>query len=158
MLNILNEMQKAFNGDAWHGNHSMQILNNVLAENAFEHFIPGAHSIAEIALHLTSWTEEVTSRLMGAPSGEPIKGDWPIPETKSAQAWERIIFDFKVANEELIRQCTEFSDSQWDLETLNEITPISGSAITNAELLNGLIQHHAYHAGQIALLSKFNNA
>ncbi|RYD72929.1 MAG: hypothetical protein EOP55_17975, partial [Sphingobacteriales bacterium] len=86
MFNISNEIKKSFNGDAWHGNHVMQTLNNVKPENAFTHFIPDAHSIAEIALHLTAWTEEVTSRLLGNAAAEPQIGDWPQPVEKTAQA------------------------------------------------------------------------
>ncbi|PWS27331.1 hypothetical protein DHW03_06860 [Pedobacter yonginense] len=155
MFKITNELQKAFNGDAWHGNHVMQTLNNVKPENAFEHFIPNAHSIAEIAMHLTSWTEEVTSRLLGNLASEPALGDWPMPQEKTPKAWEKIIFNFKVANEELIRQCEVITENQWQDHTNDERNLALGTGVTNIELLNGLIQHHAYHAGQIALLSKF---
>jgi len=154
MFNITNELKKVFNGDAWHGNHVMQILNNVDPEKAFKHFIPDGHSIAEIALHLTTWTEEVTSRLLGKNASEPERGDWPMPKNKSAQAWERIIFDFKVANEELIRQCEIIEVNSWDDKVAGDALALQNT-ITRAELLNGLVQHHAYHSGQIALLSKF---
>lgn len=156
MFNITNEIKKAFNGDAWHGNHTMQILNNVSPENAFQYFAPNIHSIAEIALHLTSWTEEVTSRLMGDLAVEPKMGDWPSPQEKTPQAWERIIFNFKVANEELIRHCETIKDNQWNEHIKDKRNAALGTGVTNMELLNGLIQHHAYHSGQIALLSKFN--
>ncbi len=155
MFDITNEIRKAFNGDAWHGNHVMQILNNVKPENAFSFLIPDAHSIAEIALHLTAWTEEVTSRLTGNLADQPAMGDWPPIEDKTPQAWERIIFDFKVANEELIRYCESIEANQWDDEVNEAPNVISGKSITKRELLSGLAQHHAYHAGQIALLSKF---
>lgn len=155
MFNLISEFKKAFNGDAWHGNHIMQTLNNVNPENAFQHFAPNTHSIAEIALHLTSWTEEVTSRLMGNAAGEPEMGDWPSPLDKTPHAWERIIFNFKIANEELIRYCETIKDNQWNEHTKDERNAALGSGVTNLELLNGLIQHHAYHSGQIALLSKF---
>ena len=155
MFNITNEIKKAFNGDAWHGNHVMQTLNNVNPESAFSHFVPGAHSIAEIALHLTAWTEEVTSRLSGKPAAEPAMGDWPVPESRTPKAWERIIFNFKIANEELIRLCESIKTNQWNDEVKSERNPALGTGVTNAELLSGLAQHHAYHSGQIALLSKF---
>jgi len=155
MLNLTHEIQKAFNGDAWHGNHVMQILNNVDPQKAFSHFVPGAHSVAEIALHLTSWTEEVTARLIGKSATEPDLGDWPLPEIKSAAAWEQIIFDFRVANEELIRVCEQIKSSFWGDKTNDERDRALDTVVTYAELLNGLIQHHAYHAGQISLLSKF---
>ena len=154
MLNITKEIQKAFNGDAWHGNHVMQTLNNVTAANAFQHFIPNAHSIAEITLHLTAWTEEVTSRLMQNSAAEPARGNWPRAESKTPQAWEKIIFDFKVANEELIRRCEAVKSNQWHEVTEKHDSGL-GDGITNSELLSGLAQHHAYHSGQIALLSKF---
>ena len=155
MFDITNEIRKAFNGDAWHGNNVMQILNNVKPENAFNFFIPNAHSIAEIALHLTAWTEEVTSRLTGNLANEPIMGDWPQIDEKTPQAWEKIIFNFKVSNEELIRHCESIEASQWDDEVNETPSVISGKSITKRELLSGLAQHHAYHSGQIALLSKF---
>jgi len=155
MLNIVNEIKKAFNGDAWHGNHVMQTLNNVAPEKAFQYFIPNAHSIAEIALHLTSWTEEVSSRLSGNLAAEPAMGDWPAVEEKNPQSWEKIIFNFKVANEELIRILENIDINQWDEATNDERNLPLGNGVTNAELLNGLIQHHAYHSGQIAILSKF---
>lgn len=155
MLNLTHEIQKAFNGDAWHGNHVMQVLNNVDAKKAFSHFIPGAHSIAEIALHLTSWTEEVKARLTGKVASEPEMGDWPSPDSKTPPAWEKIIFNFKIANEELIRVCEGMHRNQWDDPTQDERNPSLGTGVTYAELINGLAQHHAYHAGQISLLSKF---
>ena len=154
MFNITNEIKKAFNGDAWHGNHVMQTLNNVSPDRAFSHFVSGAHSIAEIALHLTAWTEEVTSRLTGKPAGEPAMGDWPLPESKTPQGWERIIFNFKIANEELIRLCETLEEKQWYSEVKDGRVPALGTGVNNAELVNGLAQHHAYHSGQIALLSK----
>jgi len=143
MFNITNEIKKAFNGDAWHGNHVMQTLNNVNPEKAFKHFIGGAHSIAEIALHLTAWTEEVTSRLTGKPAAEPERGDWPLPESKTPQGWERIIFNFKVANEELIRTAENMQASHWEDEVKDERNPALGTGVTNTELLSGLAQHHA---------------
>ncbi|MCX2576284.1 DinB family protein [Pedobacter sandarakinus] len=155
MFSITSEIKKVFSGDAWYGNHVMQTLNNVKPENAFTPFVANAHSIAEIALHLTSWTQEVTSRLLENPAGEPLLGDWPEPEGNTAVHWEKIIFNFKVANEELIRVCENIKPSDWEMPLSPEISISLGTAITKIELVNGLAQHHAYHSGQIALLSKF---
>lgn len=155
MFNVTAELRKAFNGDAWHGNHIMQILNQVKPENAFEHFIVEAHSIAEITLHLTSWTEEVSARLLNKIASEPALGDWPLPSNKTIQGWEIIVFDFKVANEELIRICDGIKGQDWHEWIKSESNPLLNKGIDKVELLNGLVQHHAYHGGQIALLSKF---
>lgn len=153
MLSITNELKKAFNGDAWHGRNALQILENVESSKAFSHFIPNAHSIAESALHLTSWTEEVSARLMGKIASEPINGDWPKPNETTSDVWQKIVFGFRIANEELIRICETFEEKDWNSLVNEDGRPVL--PVNFGELVNGLIQHHAYHAGQIALLSKF---
>ena len=156
MLNLLIEIEKAYHANAWHGNNALQVITAVKPENAFHYFIPNAHSIAELTLHLTSWTEEVTARLLGKTASEPAKGDWPIPDDLTVSSWEKIIFDFKIANDELIRICNSLSEEDWATPAKDERDEIQREHITFSQLVNGFIQHHAYHAGQIALLSKFN--
>jgi len=155
-LNLIAELKKAFTGDAWHGGNLMQQLNFVKSENAFRHFIPKAHSIAEIVLHITAWTDEVNSRLLGAIAKEPVAGDWPIPMAETTKEWEKIVFDCKTSNEELIRVCDGLTQVQWETQVKDERDRELGSGVSNAELINGLIQHHAYHSGQIGLLLKFS--
>lgn len=155
-INLISELKKAFNGDSWHGGNLMQQLNFVKPENAFHHFIPNGHSIAEIVLHITAWTEEVNSRLLGAAPKEPAAGDWPTPNSQTRKAWEKIVFDCKTSNEELIRVCERLSKADWNAEVKDDRDRELGSGVSNTELINGLIQHHAYHSGQIGLLLKFN--
>lgn len=152
MINLITELQKAFNGDAWHGSNTLAILLNADPTKVFSHFIPNAHSIAEITLHLTSWTEEVADRVSGQPAKEPIKGDWPQPMGQSIAEWDLIVNDFKKANEKLIAALDQIN---WESIVVDEREPALGSGVNNAELISGLIQHHAYHSGQISLLSKF---
>ncbi|RYG18506.1 MAG: hypothetical protein EOO07_08810 [Chitinophagaceae bacterium] len=155
-LDLISDLKKAFNGDAWHGRNLMQQLNFVKPENAFHHFIPNTHSIAELVLHITAWTDEVNSRLLGAMAKEPTAGDWPMPNSHTLKEWEKIVFDCKTSNEELIRVCEGLEDAGWNAQVKDERNRELGSGVTNAELISGLIQHHAYHSGQIALLLKFN--
>lgn len=154
-LNLISELKKAFNGDAWHGGNLMQQLNFVKPENAFHHFIPNAHSIAELVLHISAWTDEVSSRLLGAVAKEPAAGDWPMPAAYTLKEWEKIVFDCKTSNEELIRVCEALSTADWNAEVKDDRDRELGSGVSNVELISGLIQHHAYHSGQIGLLLKF---
>lgn len=155
MINLVDELNKAYNGDAWHGGNTLSLLSAADPQKVFIHPIPNAHSIAEIALHLTSWTEEVMDRINGEKAKEPIRGDWPEPIDKSAAEWELIISDFKKANEKLIQAVEKLNLSAWTIEVKDERNPPLGTGVNNAQLLNGLIQHHAYHSGQVALLMKF---
>jgi len=153
MIDFANELRKAYSGDAWHGNNISMVIAAVKAGQAFAHPIPGAHSIAELVLHLSSWTEEVISRLSGNLPKEPQKGDWPVPLHKTEAQWKAILADFSQINENLLILVTQFSEEQWSAKLFTGRMPTT--ALNHFELLNGLIQHYAYHGGQIALLSKF---
>jgi len=155
MINLVDELQKAYNGDAWHGGNALSLLETANAEKVFTHPIPNAHSIAELVLHLTSWTEEVLDRINGGIAKEPLKGDWPVPTEMSETEWDEILNQFKSANQKLIGTLGNLNSSNWSNEVKDERNPSLGSGVNNAQLINGLIQHHAYHSGQIALLLKF---
>ncbi|NQX40597.1 Uncharacterized damage-inducible protein DinB (forms a four-helix bundle) [Pedobacter steynii] len=153
MIDFANELRKAYSGDAWHGNNISTVIAVVKVGQAFAHPIPGAHSIAELVLHLSSWTEEVISRLSGNLPKEPSKGDWPAPLGQTETHWKAILTDFNRVNEDLLILVAQFSEEQWSAKLFTGPIPIT--TLSHFELLNGLIQHHAYHGGQIALLSKF---
>ena len=65
MINLVEELKKAYNGYAWHGNNTLSLLVTADVQKVFNHPIPNAHSIAELVLHLTAWTEEVNERIKG---------------------------------------------------------------------------------------------
>jgi uncharacterized damage-inducible protein DinB len=155
MISLTDELRKAYDGDAWHGGNTLSLLMAANAQKVFIHPIPNAHSIAELTLHLTAWTEEVIDRINGGTAKEPLRGDWPEPMDQSEAEWELIVNDFKKANEKLIQLIEKLNLSDWSAAVKDERNPALGSGVNNAQLLNGLIQHHAYHSGQIALLLKF---
>lgn len=151
MIDFANELRKAYYGDAWHGNSVSAILALVNKDQMFSRPIPNVHSIAEIVLHLTSWTEEVYSRLEGNIAEEPENGGWPKVKEETMQEWNAILSEFRLANEKLLYLAMEISEDQWGSAAQQE----TGTRLSYFELLNGLVQHHAYHAGQISLLLKF---
>jgi len=151
MITLSSEFRKAYSGDAWHGNNLSSIVSSVPYNNAYRRPIPNAHTIAELVLHITAWTEEVISRLMDNVSKDPDQGDWPVVEEESSEAWDVILSEFQIANEKLNNLAMMITDEQW-LENVSRPTDVKQA---KWELLNGLIQHHAYHGGQISLLLKF---
>lgn len=155
MIDLANELSKAYHGDPWHGSNTLDLLLKADAAKVFTHPIPNAHSIAELVLHLTAWTEETAARIQGNAAKEPTLSDWPAPEENSADEWMRLLDRFKEANEGLIDLCRRLDHHQWNVAVKDERNPALGTGVDNAELINGLVQHHAYHSGQIALLLKF---
>lgn len=155
MINLTDEFKKAFNGDTWHGSNALDLVLMANPEKVFTHPIPNAHSIAELVLHLTAWTEEAIDRIDGQTAKEPTRGDWPLPIENSAHEWEAIVADFKTVNEKLIRLISNLYEADWTNRVKDARVRELGTGVNNAQLINGIIQHHAYHAGQIALLLKF---
>ena len=155
MIDLINQLEKAYNGAAWHGNNILSLLSNADPSKVFSYPIANTHSIAEITLHLTVWTEEVTDRVNGLTAKEPIAGDWPQPKEMSVQEWEVIVNNFKAVNNKLILKLKTLQTEQWSIPVKDERDNELSSVVNNAELINGLIQHHAYHDGQIAIMLKF---
>lgn len=153
MVDFVKEFKKAYNGDAWHGNNISKVISSVKATQAFQHPIPNAHSIAELVIHLTGWTEEVVSRFKGKLPSDPVRGDWPLPSGFSTENWDTIVNEFNLANEAVLEVTGAIDTANWDVLLPGKESSLKQS--NHFELLNGLIQHHAYHAGQIALLTKF---
>ncbi|MCO4293263.1 DinB family protein [Solitalea sp. MAHUQ-68] len=153
---LIKELDAAIKGNPWHGASLKQILNNITSADAVKRPIPNAHSIAELVLHILSWTEEVAERMEGKPPSLPSRGDWPVWDDLNAEKWNRIVSELLNAHQELLNNISDFPDESFGRIVGNNNDASLGTGITFTEMLHGLAQHHAYHAGQIALLSKFN--
>lgn len=151
---ILDQFRKAYNGDAWHGDPVLKVLQGITAKQAFMRPIPEAHNIWEILLHITAWEGEVLRRLQTGILQMPEEGDWCSINDSSDFAWQVALERFQMIHLDLddaIGRLTE--------EHLDEILGTSrerelGSGVSVYTLLHGIIQHSLYHAGQIALLKK----
>lgn len=147
-----NELQKVLSGEPWYGLPIYTILDQVTFESAYEKPAHSAHNIAEIILHMLSWTEEVMDRLNEKPASDPVSGDWPPIGGPDEQKWKLWIDDLKLVNVNLIKAIRDFPAEKWDELIIDERgdEPVT----TYKELIYGFIQHQIYHAGQIALLNR----
>ena len=147
---IRDELLGLYNGNGWHGPSLTELLDGVTAEEALQQPLNGAHSIWEIVLHLWAWTNEVTRRLQGGSSYEPIEGNWPAITAADQAGWQKTLADLDVTHQALSDVIAQFPENR-----LDDIVPSSREFNVNmsfANMLNGLIAHNAYHAGQIAIL------
>ena len=150
---IIDQMQRAFDGDAWHGPSVIAALSGVTTPQATAHPIPQAHSIWQIVLHLISWKNEVRRRIEGAEPAEPIEGDWPEAGRRDPAAWSATLATLRVAHEALIAAARTLSDERLGEMVGTKRDPALGTG-TYYVLLHGSAQHDIYHAGQISLLKK----
>jgi hypothetical protein len=68
---IADQLRRAFDGGAWHGDSLFEILKGVTAAQAAARPIQGAHTIWELVLHIAAWDGAVLRRLGGVRSGFP---------------------------------------------------------------------------------------
>ena len=54
LAGIIDDLERGFNGDAWHGPPLCKVLDGVTADRASARPIPGGHSIWEIVAHLSA--------------------------------------------------------------------------------------------------------
>jgi uncharacterized damage-inducible protein DinB len=148
---LTKELEKALSGQPWYGEPIYTILDKVTFEMAYERQ-GHAHTIAEIVLHMFSWTEEVIDRMNEKPASLPVSGNWPHPGELDENKWGLWLADFKLVNVNLAKTIQDFPEEKWDEPIIDErnTEPVT----TYKELIYGFIQHQIYHAGQIALLTR----
>jgi uncharacterized damage-inducible protein DinB len=145
---IADQLERTFEGDAWHGSSISEILTGISADQAAAHPVPLAHSIWEIVLHMAAWQRTVRERLQGRPvTPLPDQEDWPPIADPSPSAWAESVQGLR-AEYELLRE----EALRWRGRDL-QATP-EGERYTVYEMLHGVVQHGLYHAGQIVVLAK----
>jgi hypothetical protein len=104
---------------------------------------------------MTAWTEEILSRFNGNKPAEPQVGDWPIPEIYTGEYWNKVNQNLFEATNKLISAVQKLPKERLD-KIIGEERNISlGTGFSFEGLILGLVQHNAYHLGQVSLLKKF---
>ena len=164
---LADQIRRAFEGEAWHGDSLLEILADVDAATAAAHPVKGAHSIWELVLHIAAWDEVTVRRAEGNTviawdevAVRPAEGNAviftekqnfpPVTDTSEA-AWRKALEQVKAAHTKLVKTVAAFPDSR-----LTEQVPGKTQDYYNFfYLFSGIVQHELYHAGQIAFLKKF---
>jgi uncharacterized damage-inducible protein DinB len=147
---ILDQMDRAFSGDAWHGPSLLSALEGLSAEDASKHAIRGAHSIWELVHHIGSWNQIVLRRLKGEDVEVTTERDWPPVWEVSETAWQRAKENLSETHGRLREFVASIQDDQLDKKDQKT----SAANTSRYVVLHGMIQHNLYHAGQIAILRK----
>ena len=154
---LYNQLSTALYGHAWYGEPVYNIIDGLSVESAYEKLPGASHSIAAILMHMLSWTEEVINRMQGNMAAIPAAGNWPDVGEPGEQGLQQMISNFKLVNVELLQLIGDFPEDKW-CEPVNDQRQIYSEYEASYEaLVVGLIEHHVYHAGQIALINKLSN-
>ena len=151
---IIDQMDRAYNRDAWCGASLREALAGVTAECAASRPLNNAHNIWEIVLHVAAWKGAVRRRLKGELVRQPEEGDWPAVAESDAKAWQEALDFLGRRHEELMQVVAQLSDEQLGATLLTEQSRESGGGVSCYVTLHGMAQHDLYHAGQVAMLKK----
>ena len=151
---ILRLMDQAYDHKSWHGPTLKGALRGVRAEAAAWRPEPGRHNVWELAVHAAYWKYTVLRRITGAPQGSfPLAGsDWfARPEELSEAAWKEDLRLLQQMHQKL-RAAVETVREE-DLDKVPQ-----GSKTLLVDLLLGIASHDLYHAGQIQMLKRMQQA
>lgn len=152
---LLDALDRALAGDPWHGTALDRLLRDVPADAARATPVAGAHSIWAITLHCAAWTDEVAQRLAGEPPSEPRWGDWPaVPPDGGDAEWHEARARLADAHARARAALLARDEAHLRDEVGDGRDPALGTGLTHAAMVAGLVQHHAYHGGQVALLRR----
>ncbi|AMY09138.1 DinB superfamily protein [Luteitalea pratensis] len=144
-------LREGYGPGAWHGADMKAALGDVTAATAYWRPAAGRHNIAEIAVHHAYIVRGVRARVSGhEPKPFVLEGDdWFSLDSDRAMSWKRV--QTIVAQEH---------DRLADLiEAID--TGAATSALPDAEraeLVLGITSHAVYHAGQIQLIKRLQEA
>lgn len=144
---LLDQLDRSFRGDAWHGPSLEDVLAGVNAEQAAARPIGSAHTIRELVDHLVTWQRVVRRRLAGDDAVPAAAENFPRTDDESAVGWVAAVERLRRSRAALREAVAGLDPAGLDRE------PVRGRG-SRYLLVHGVIQHDLYHAGQIALLAK----
>jgi len=144
---IVDQLNRAFEGEAWHGPAVMEILDGITAQQAAAGLSISTHSIWELVLHIAAWERACRSRLGGERAQLPDAEDWPEVSNTNGESWEQAKEALRQAHKELCDAVSRLDETRLDQPIIDGMSSVYVT-------LHGVIQHSLYHAGQIALLKK----
>lgn len=146
----IRKLSSVFEGSPWYGPSVWRVLQEIDAEKVFLRPLPDAHCIAELVAHMLAWREVLLRRLHGDNAfsmSQDKSFDWRLVELDPQRAWPALL----QALEDQQRAIVEALEAADD-DLLSTVVP--GKSYNYRTLIQGIIHHDIYHAGQIILLGK----
>ncbi len=149
---IARSIEATVSGPMWHGSAIVELLDGVTAADAASHPIAGAHSIWEVVLHVGMWAEIVERRLAFGPRDDTLDdrtdADWPpVPARLTEAAWGK-------ARKSMLDKHLRLAAAVRALDPALLDKRVSGRDYSARTMLHGVVEHGAYHGGQIDLLTR----
>ncbi|CAN5670613.1 DinB family protein [soil metagenome] len=148
-MHITKLLDDLYSGDPWIDVSVKGTLKNISASQAVKRMSAKTNSIWEIVNHLINWRLAVLQRVQGVIFPSPDNNFFePVADT-SEKAWVETLQQFDTTQQKWKELLANFNDDYFS-------KTYSVNNQSYYELIHGIIQHDAYHLGQIVLLSKLD--
>lgn len=136
-----------YNGDPWIDVNIQDTLKSLTAGEAARKVFANSNSIWQIANHMIQWRLNILNRLSGEKSFSPTDNYFTEITDSSEKAWKKILSDIETSQQQWISFLKNAADDSLDIAE-------TGSSYSRYTFIHGILQHDAYHLGQIVMLAK----
>ena len=146
---IIRNLENTLDGTPWYGRPVYALLREVDPSIAYKKLSPNSHSLADLLYHMLTWAEFTLKRIEKDNSQDletfekvdwreidPAVHDWDEGLAALIATHQQIIAHLQTKDEFFLSETVDYRQYNFRF------------------LLNGLIQHNIYHAGQIAYAIK----
>ena len=147
---VIRRIENVNSGEPWFGRAIYTLLEEVDAKKASIRPNGTEHSMLEILWHMNTWATFTLKRLEKDEEQDMAsfeKLDWRALDPK-IHTWKKGLAALKTTHKMIISRLKKEKDDAFLKETVDY------RQYNYRFLLNGLIEHNIYHAGQIAYLNK----
>ncbi len=142
---LAKELQALQQGKSWLGYNALEILDGIDYQKAQFAAFPGGNSIWQIVNHISHWREVVIEQLeKGEWLGKEVTG-MDAPDKPTEAGWSQTLERFQQAFEKLRETMLSIPEEKL-VQKIGKVKP--------GQLMFGIIQHDAFHLGQIMLLKR----
>ncbi|HEY6504353.1 MAG TPA: DinB family protein [Chitinophagaceae bacterium] len=149
MQSVIRNLQNVNDSEPWFGRPVYALLDEIDPAIVYKKPNDNSHSLIELLYHMITWAEFTLKRIEGDKEQDLAafeKMDWreikPVVHT-----WEKGLKEYKKIHKDIIALLETKDD-----EFLKKM--VDYRKYNFRFLLNGLIQHNIYHAGQVAYIHK----
>ena len=147
---LIQRFQAIYNGHPWYGTNILSSLKQITPEMSLQSLLPEKKNIAEILKHIVAWRQFLIEHLQGNSSYRielNSELDWPSIKDLS---WDDLLEELGQSQAQILQLLAGQEDTLLE-STLSNV----GSPYTFRYLIEGILQHDAYHLGQINLLGSY---
>ena len=136
-----------YNGNPWIDVTIVGTLKNITASQAANKVSQNWNSIWQIVNHLINWRENVLQRLSGQIIESPANNYIEDITDASENAWSATIQHLEETQQKWRNFLRNFDEGDFE-----KVYPANNGSYYKH--IHGIIQHDAYHLGQVVLLAK----